>query len=319
MKLNRFAKFAWLVVGYNILVILWGAFVRASGSGAGCGSHWPLCNGEVIPMNPGTERIIEFTHRTMSGVALVLVVGLIVWAFRSYPWGRVRYAALASGFFILTEALLGASLVLFGWVGMDQSVMRVYSMGLHLVNTFLLLAAMTLTAWWASEGNAIQLRGQPARVLALAVALLGVIVVGMSGAVTALGDTLFPAASLAQGIQQDLNPTAHFLVQLRVIHPLIAIGVGAYLMFLTVILTNTRVALTRPFAVALRLLVAAQWIAGVVNIVLLAPIWMQIAHLLLADLVWLVLILFAACMLAAKQTSVNQAVPSERAVGAPAE
>jgi heme A synthase len=319
MKLNRFAKFAWLVVGYNILVILWGAFVRASGSGAGCGSHWPLCNGEVIPMNPGTERIIEFTHRTMSGVALVLVVGLIVWAFRSYPWGRVRYAALASGFFILTEALLGASLVLFGWVGMDQSVMRVYSMGLHLVNTFLLLAAMTLTAWWASEGNAIQLRGQPARVLALAVALLGVIVVGMSGAVTALGDTLFPAASLAQGIQQDLNPTAHFLVQLRVIHPLIAIGVGAYLMFLTVILTNTRVALTRPFAVALRLLVAAQWIAGVVNIVLLAPIGMQIAHLLLADLVWIVLILFAACMLAAKQTSVNQAVPSERAVGAPAE
>lgn len=319
MKWNRFAKFAWLVVGYNILVILWGAFVRASGSGAGCGSHWPLCNGEVIPMNPGTERLIEFTHRTMSGVALVLVVGLIVWAFRNYSWGRVRYGALASGFFILTEALLGASLVLFGWVGMDQSVMRVYSMGLHLVNTFLLLAAMTLTAWWASEGNAIQLRGQSARVLPLAVALLGVIAVGMSGAVTALGDTLFPAASLAQGIQQDLNPTAHFLIQLRVIHPLMAIGVGAYLMLLTVWLTNPDVALTRPFAVALRLLVAAQWIAGLVNIVLLAPIWMQIAHLLLADLVWIVLLLFAACMLAAKQTGVNQTVPTGHTAGAPAE
>jgi heme A synthase len=319
MKLNRFAKFAWFVVGYNILVILWGAFVRASGSGAGCGSHWPLCNGEVIPMNPGTERIIEFTHRTMSGVALVLVVGLIVWAFRSYLWGRVRYGALASGFFILTEALLGASLVLFGWVGMDQSVMRVYSMGLHLVNTFLLLAAMTLTAWWASEGNAIQLRGPSARVLPLAVALLGAIAVGMSGAVTALGDTLFPAASLAQGIQQDLNPTAHFLIQLRVIHPLIAIGVGAYLMLLTVWLTNPHVALTRRLAVALRFLVAAQWMAGFVNIVLLAPIWMQIVHLLLADLVWIVLILFAACLLAAKQTSMSQTIAAGHTAGAPAE
>ncbi|HZQ07656.1 MAG TPA: COX15/CtaA family protein, partial [Anaerolineae bacterium] len=135
MQLNRFAKFAWFVVAYNVLVILWGAFVRASGSGAGCGSHWPLCNGEVIPLNPSTARLIEFTHRTMSGIALLLVLALVIWAFGAYPRGRVRTGAIASGVFIILEALIGASLVLFGWVGMDQSTQRVYSISLHLVNT----------------------------------------------------------------------------------------------------------------------------------------------------------------------------------------
>ena len=152
MALNRFAKFAWFVVLYNILVILWGAFVRASFSGAGCGSHWPLCNGEIVPLNPSVERIIEFAHRASSGIALLLVVALIVWAFRAYPWGLVRQGAVATGVFIITESLLGASLVLFGWVAFDRSVWRVYSMGLHLINTFLLLGAMTLSAWWASGG-----------------------------------------------------------------------------------------------------------------------------------------------------------------------
>src|SRR5690242_3089494 len=117
MQLTRFAKFAWFCVAYNILVILWGAFVRASSSGAGCGSHWPLCNGEVIPLNPSTARIIEFTHRTMSGIDLPLLLVLGFFAFRLFPWGRVRVGALASIVFIGTEALLGAQLVTAGLVG----------------------------------------------------------------------------------------------------------------------------------------------------------------------------------------------------------
>src|SRR6266540_6286398 len=110
MKLDRFAKYAWFALAFNLLVIVWGAFVRASGSGAGCGSHWPLCNGEVVPVNPSIERVIEFTHRGMSGVALLLVLGMVIWAFRAYPPGRVRRGAVASMIFILIEALIGAAL-----------------------------------------------------------------------------------------------------------------------------------------------------------------------------------------------------------------
>ncbi len=314
MTLNRFAKYAWFVVAYNIVVILWGAFVRASGSGAGCGSHWPLCNGEVVPLNPSIERVIEFTHRGMSGVALLLVLGLVVWALRAYPRGRVRYGAFASAFFILVEALIGAALVLFGWVGMDQSTARVISISLHLVNTFILLAVLTLTAWWASGGSALDLRARPLQTFALALALLGLVITGAAGALTALGDTLFPASSLAQGIQQDLNPTAHFLVQLRVLHPLIATFVGTYLLYLSVMLNGGEKTMARKFSIALRFLVVAQIVAGGVNILLLAPTWMQLAHLLLADMVWITLVLYSAALLGKARDATRAPNAAPRAI-----
>lgn len=297
MILDRFAKFAWFVVAYNVLVILWGAFVRASGSGAGCGSHWPLCNGEVIPLNPSIERAIEFGHRTMSGLALLLVLGMVVWAFRKYPTGRVRSGALASGILMLIEALIGAALVLMGWTGMDQSTARVISISLHLVNTFLLLAALALTAWWASGGQALDLRANPRHTTALTIGLVGLVLTGAAGALTALGDTLFPASSLAAGLQQDMNSTAHFLVQLRVIHPIIAVIVGMYLLYLTVLFRGRDGTTTRKLALAVRFLVVGQILAGVINILLLAPTWMQLVHLLLADLIWIVMVLYSACVL----------------------
>ena len=150
-----------------------------------------------------------------SGSVLVLV--LVVWAFRSHPKGHpVRLGATLSMIFIITEALVGAGLVLFGWTADDQSVGRVISISVHLVNTFLLLAALTLTAWWASGGERIVLRGQGISVWLFAIGFLGVLILGVSGAITALGDTLFPAGSLSEGIAQDFAPTAHFLVRLRV-------------------------------------------------------------------------------------------------------
>lgn len=306
MTRHRLENLAWFAVAYNILVILWGAFVRASGSGAGCGEHWPLCNGEVVPLNPGIERVIEFTHRVMSGLDLPLVLILAFFIFRAFPWGRVRYAAIASAFFLITEALVGALLVQQGLVAQDRSPERALWVATHLLNTFLLLASLTLTAWWISGNPAPDWRKRPFTTIALAAALLGVLFTGMSGAVTALGDTLFPASSLAQGLLQDVNPTAHFLVQLRIIHPLIAIGVGAYVLFLSIFLTNPQVPGTRKFAVTLRFLVAGQLVAGTLNVALLAPIWLQIVHLLLADLVWIVLILFAAALLAAEPAAAKQ-------------
>ena len=295
-RIHRFAFYAWVVLAYNILVILWGAFVRASGSGAGCGSHWPLCNGVVIPRADQVETIIEFTHRMMSGLALIFIFVMVIWAFRLYPKGsQVRIGVTLSGVFIITEALVGAGLVLFEWVANDASLGRVISQGVHLVNTFLLLASLTLTAWWASEGGSIQVKGQGILLAGILIGLVGGLILGVSGAITALGDTLFPVSSLAEGIRQDLSPTAHFLIRLRVWHPLIAILVGFYLIFFSVLAALFRSSpANRKLAIAVSAIVVCQLIAGLINLLLLAPTWMQILHLLLADILWIAFVLFSA-------------------------
>ena len=303
-QLTRFAKYAWGVLAYNLLVILWGVYVRASGSGAGCGSHWPLCNGVVIPQSPQIQTLIEFTHRLMSGLSLILVVGLIVWAFRAYPKGHpARLGASLSMFFIITEALVGAGLVLFSWVAQNASLGRVISMAVHLVNTFFLLASLTLTAWWSSGGERLRLRGQGLVLWGLGLGFLGVILLGISGSITALGDTLFPASSLAAGIQQDFSPTSQFLLRLRVWHPLIAISVGLYLIFVSLMLAIFRPSpRIRRFTMLLPGLFIIQLAAGLINLVLLAPVWMQLLHLLLADSVWISLVLLGANTFAAPQS-----------------
>src|SRR5690606_29028870 len=160
-KLSRFAAFAWGVLAYNLLVVLWGAWVRVTGSGAGCGSHWPLCNGEVVPRSAGVETLVEFTHRLTSGVALLAVVALLLWAVRAYPAGHPvrRGARLSMGFMIL-EALVGGGLVLLELVADNASMARAYWMVAHLVNPFLLLGVLALTAWWAWGGAEVRLRGQ---------------------------------------------------------------------------------------------------------------------------------------------------------------
>jgi heme A synthase len=296
MALTSLAKYAWGVLIYHLLVVLWGAYVRATGSGAGCGSHWPLCNGEVIPRAPQVETLVEFTHRLSSGLALLLVVGLLVWSLKAYPNGhRVRLGAWLSALFIITEALVGAGLVLFEWVADDVSSGRVISIAIHLVNTFLLLAALALTAWWASGGAPVRLTAHGPLIWAFLLGFLGVLLIGVSGAVTALGDTLFPAESLGEGLRQDFAPTAHFLLRLRVWHPVIAILVGFYSMFLggLIYMFGDR-AVVKRLALGLVALFIVQLSAGLVNLLLLAPVWMQLVHLLLADLVWLTLVLLAA-------------------------
>src|SRR5215208_2641235 len=126
-------RFAWWVLGLNVAVVAWGGFVRATGSGAGCGRHWPTCNGEVVPRSASTEMAIEFAHRASSGAALLLVVALLAWAFREFPRGHAaRKAAAGSMALIVVEALVGAALVLFGWVVKDASAARAWAMPVHL-------------------------------------------------------------------------------------------------------------------------------------------------------------------------------------------
>lgn len=313
-RFQRFAAYAWATVAYNLIVVAWGGYVRATSSGAGCGSHWPLCNGEMIPRAPRIETVIELTHRLTSGLALLFVVGLFLWSRKAYaPKHTVRRAAALSIFFMLTEALIGAGLVLFRLVAHDDSIARAVYLSVHLINTFLLLAALALTAWWASVGKSLRLREQEKTLKVLAgCAIFATLVLGVSGAVTALGDTLFPSASLAAGFKQDLQPTAHFLIRLRVLHPLIAITVGSMLVAFAIFSIRRREKESgkssgnikvgsewaRRFAIALMCFVAAQFIVGAFNVALLAPIPLQLVHLLLADLMWLALVLLIAAMLA---------------------
>ena len=300
MKLNRFAKYAWAVLGYNLAVILWGAYVRASGSGAGCGSHWPLCNGVVLPRSPQLETIVELTHRATSGVALLLVVGLAVWALRAFSRGSsVRRAAALSLFFMLTEAAVGAGLVLFELVAENRSIARALFMSVHLVNTFLLVGMLTLTAWWGSGGARGRASGRAVLSGVLGLGVIGVLVLGVSGSVTALGGTLFPVASLAEGLRQDLSPTSHVLIRLRFFHPWIAVAVSGYLVFAAWVAWRRAAGWWAPrLAGWLVALLALQLAAGLLNLALHAPIWLQLAHLLLSDLIWIALVLLANVALA---------------------
>ena len=309
-RVQKFAIYAWATLSYNLFVVAWGAYVRATSSGAGCGSHWPLCNGELLPRAPRIETIIELTHRLSSGLALILVAGLFVWARKIFPPKHIaRRAAAFSISFMLTEALIGAGLVLFRLVAHNDSIARAVYLSVHLINTFLLLAAIALTAWWASVNKTLRWSEQEKIVKVLAVcAIFATLVLGVSGAVTALGDTLFPSASLAAGFKQDLEPTAHFLIRLRVLHPLIAITVGSLLVaFAFFSVRRSEKARggaaggsewTRRFGIALMCFVAAQFIVGAFNVALLAPIPLQLVHLLLADLMWLALVLLIAAALA---------------------
>ncbi|MGP0070445.1 MAG: COX15/CtaA family protein [Bryobacteraceae bacterium] len=286
-----FTRFAWGVLAWNVLVVLWGAYVRASGSGAGCGSHWPLCNGEVVPIAPRIETIIEFTHRAMSGVALVAVIALWLWSRAGFPRSsRVRTMAVASLVFLITEALLGAGLVLFNYVDKDQSAGRAIYLSLHLVNTLLLLAALALTAWFSRQGAVASEHRSSYVLAALSLGAL----VSVTGAITALGDTLFPAATLAQGFHQDFSGAANFLVRLRVVHPALAVLAACYFAGVSAaVLRSTQSSVARKLAIAVLILAAVQLSAGAINLLLLAPVWMQITHLLLADLVWISLVLLA--------------------------
>ena len=291
----RLIRFAWIVLGWNVAVILWGAFVRATGSGAGCGAHWPLCNGEVVPRAPALETMVEFTHRATSGLALLLVFALCAWVFRERPKGHpARRAAGASVFFILVEAAVGAGLVLLGLVGRNDTVARALFMAGHLANTFVLLACLTLVAHWCATDARLRPEAVSRFGWVMAASAVALVGIGKSGAIAALGDTLYPAQSVLGGLAQDVSPTAHFLVQLRIAHPILALAGALVVAFAASrVLQATDDAGVRDAAWAVSALALLQLGGGLLNLALLAPVWMQIVHLLGADLLWIAFVLLA--------------------------
>jgi len=290
-------RFAWAVLANFIAVILWGTLVRATGSGAGCGNHWPLCNGTVLQRSATANTLIEFTHRITSALSFFSAVGLLVWTFAGTVRGHLaRSAAALTVALTLVEAILGALLVKLGYTAQSQSPARPAFLALHLANTLLLLAALTLTAHLLSRRQAF-MRGA-VRLVAPFGALAGILIVmavGVTGSLAALGDTLFPAASLGSALAQDFSATSGWLVRWRWTHPTIAFMASIFLIWLMVRAAQRSTHWdNRILSATVLLLLAGVYVLGVLDVVLLAPVWVQVAHLAAADSLWAALVVLTA-------------------------
>lgn len=293
-------RFAWGVLAYFIATILWGAVVRATGSGAGCGDHWPLCNGTVLQQSPTLQTIIEFTHRITAGLDMVFVLGLLIWTCRTTVKGHLaRWAAGASVFLTITEGFLGAMLVKLGLTAQSHSPLRAPFLALHLSNTLLLVAALTLAAHFLGRTQGTRWRDiHIAAVIPTSIGMAAVLVVAVTGSLAALGDTLYPATTLSNSLTADLSNQSNWLIRWRWTHPAIAALAAIFVIWLLVRAGRRSIPgggeANRPLSLAILAFLAAQYILGVLDIWLLAPTWMQVAHLLGADALWVALVVLAA-------------------------
>jgi len=305
-------RFAWAVLVYFVATILWGAVVRSTGSGDGCGNHWPLCNGTLLQTSPTLQTIIEFTHRVTAGLDMIFVLGLLVWTWRTTVKGHLaRWAAGAAVFLTITEGFLGAMLVKLGLTAQSHSPLRAPFLALHLSNTLLLVAALTLAAHFL--GRTHGMRWRDVRVTAPIATLIGmaaVLVVAVTGSLAALGDTLFPAASLSDSLAADLSSQSNWLIRWRWTHPAIAVLAAIFVIWLLVRAGRRNVPGggegNRTLSLTIVVLLAAQYMLGVMDIWLLAPVWMQVTHLLGADALWVALVVLAARLMLVSPQQVFQ-------------
>jgi heme a synthase len=293
-------RFAWGFLAYSIAVILWGTIVRATGSGAGCGDHWPLCDGTVVQHSHTTEHLIEFIHRITSGLSLIGVLLLTVWTWRSTERGHLaRRAAIAALIFMILEAILGALLVVLGLTAQSQSPMRAPYLALHLTNTLLLIASITLTAHLLSRRSGFLRRDVV--LIAPVLTIIGIflfMIVGVSGSLAALGDTLFPAETLSTAMHQDFSDASNWLVRWRWTHPSVAILASIFLLWIMARAVRVsgpgKIWKNRPLTLFILGLLIVEYILGALNVALLAPVWMQVVHLLTADVLWVALVVLTA-------------------------
>jgi heme A synthase len=318
-KLDGFARYAWFVVIWNLVVILWGVFLRASKSGDGCGQHWLTCQGEVIPSAPELKTVIEYSHRITSFLAFVSVLTLLIWTFRKFAKGdSIRKTAVLSFVFVVTEALVGAGLVLTGNTAETLTASRPFWMAGHLLNTFVLLAFLTLTAHYASGGASLRRATGGKYNVALSIGVAAIFFVGITGSIAALASMVFPSGTLTEGISKDFSETSSVLLRLRLLHPIAAILTSVFLVYITGWLAkesgnDTSV---KRWSNAVSLLVLGQIAFGSATLLMLAPIVMQLGHLLLADLIWISYVMTAANFLAVgpSATFAPLATPLDEAV-----
>ena len=277
MKLNSYAK---LGLFLSIVSILAGAFVRATGSGDGCGATWPTCKGRIIPALTDTSELIEFSHRSVSG--LLLVVTLIIFSkTRKFQKGSlVKSVTNYLTFFVIFEAIIGAIIVLFEWVGLNSSLPRIVAVPIHLVNTFGLLGCYAIL-YKIIEDDLKEIKSIFNKNFILISLLF--LLSGATGSITALADALFPSASFIEGFLEDFDKTSEALTRLRILHPIISSA-------LSVVLYVYSTRINKKYGVNVKLLktfVIVAVLLGVLNVISNIVLPLSILHLAIADFLWI--------------------------------
>lgn len=298
MPSKQIKLLSWSVLWLTVAVIIGGALVRATDSGAGCGESWPICGGQLIPEIGNYHTAIEVSHRLMTGLLGFALVALFVLVRRDFEKDhRLRRAVFAAGVLLIIESLLGASLVLFGWVEFDASIARLIVVPLHLVNTFLLVGAMTLVAFFASGGRGFRIDTSRRRDQLVLLGLGIVLVIGATGALNALADTLIQSDALSGAVPGEVQVTEPVLRQIRTIHPFVAIIGGLALFMLVRYLALDASRQVKWLALGIQGIVWAQFLIGLLNIALEVPLEIQLIHLFVADVLWIAFVLMGAYLI----------------------
>ena len=277
MIINKLSLYGLVVSVFSIIA---GAIVRATGSGDGCGASWPTCNGEIIPELDTPSELIEFLHRSVSGVLLIITLIIFVKSFKDEVPTLQKKIIWSLTFFVLLEALIGAVIVIYEWVGMNSSAPRIIAVPLHLVNTFGLLGAYTLLVHLTRNSkttlNNFFDRG-------FKIGLFLFLLSGATGSIAALADVIFPSESFITGLAEDFDTNSEVLIRLRILHPIVASALSLYLYSEANRLQNEYQVITKN----IKLLILLGVLLGISNVISNIILPLSILHLLMADLLWI--------------------------------
>ena len=308
-----FGRYSLVLLIATVFVIIFGAFVRASLSGDGCGTGWPICDGGVLPVGAELKTYIELTHRATSGLLLIGVFAMAIWSIRLFEKGHpARKAAIGAFAFTLFSALIGAILVKFKYVTHDASLGRAITMPLHLVNTFALMASLALMVHLARGGQRASFKGQGGLGSAFLWTIGSFFMLGMTGAVSAMGKTAFQtklagANTFLERIQMHVGDQAHPVLKGGLLHPLMAMAAGLILIFTCRLASERRAGdpWVEHWSSLTIWLYVGQMLFGIVNLVASAPVWMQLTHLGLALANWIALVMLAVHAMPKKQETIE--------------
>lgn len=291
-ELSKFSKYSISIVIFNLIVVAYGVLVRATGSGDGCGNHWPLCNGNTNTYSGVVAQIIEASHRASTSLDGLLVIGMVIWAFRAFPKGhQARLFSLLAFAFTIVEGIIGAALVKFQLVTGNASVARAWVMSLHVNSTFMLVGAITLTAY-AGTNRRLAFKGQGAVGWLLGLATGVMCFLGVSGAISALGHTLDPVRDVLKAAEQA---GTFWMVKVQPMHPYLAVAGGLFFLLVVTMVAHLRPSpRVRRAAAVFMGAYALELLIGAINIQLKAPDAVQMMHLGIADGVFATLIWFIA-------------------------
>ena len=277
MKVESYAKAGLLL---SIASILAGAFVRATGSGDGCGATWPTCKGKIIPSLSDTSELIEFSHRSVSGVLLVVTLIIFAKTRKFQKDSLVRTVTNYLTFFVIFEALIGAVIVIFEWVGLNSSLPRIIAVPIHLVNTFGLLGSYAIL-YKILQDDLQNIKNMFNKNFLLISSLF--LLSGATGSITALADVLFPSASFVEGFLADFDRTSEVLTRLRILHPIISST-------LSIVLYVYATGIRKKYNVSvkpLQILILIAVFLGVINVLSNIVLPLSILHLAIADFLWI--------------------------------